>query len=74
MLFSCPKDVNRRTESLFFSDPEFTTILTSATITSGIGNDYEEGYKYFIANTNFPKSRGFIAEPKVSPFIMMNMR
>ena len=68
MLFSCPKDVNRRTESLFFSDPEFTTILTSATITSGIGNDYEEGYKYFIANTNFPKSRGFIAEPKVSPF------
>ena len=67
-IFSCPKDVNRRTETLFFSDSNFTTILTSATITSGIYNKYEEGYKYFIANTNFPIERGFIAEPKVSPF------
>lgn len=67
-LFSCPKDVNRRTETLFFSDSNFTTILTSATITSGAGDKYEEGYKYFIANTNFPIERGFIAEPKVSPF------
>lgn len=67
-LFSCPKDVNRRTETLFFSDSNFTTILTSATITSGVGDKYEEGYKYFIANTNFPIERGFIAEPKVSPF------
>lgn len=67
-LFSCPKDVNRRTETLFFSDSNFTTILTSATITSGVGDKYEEGYKYFIANTNFPIERGFIAEPKDSPF------
>lgn len=67
-LFSCPKDVNRRTKTLFFSDSNFTTILTSATITSGVGDKYEEGYKYFIANTNFPIERGFIAEPKVSPF------
>lgn len=67
-LFSCPKDVNRRTETLFFSDSNFTTILTSATITSGVGDKYEEGYKYFIANTSFPIERGFIAEPKVSPF------
>lgn len=67
-LFSCPKDVNRRTETLFFSDSNFTTILTSATITSGVGDKYEEGYKYFIANTNFPIERGFIAEPKASPF------
>ncbi len=67
-LFSCPKDVNRRTETLFFSDSNFTTILTAATIISGVGDKYEEGYKYFIANTNFPIERGFIAELKVSPF------
>ncbi len=67
-IFSCPKDVNRRTEALFFSDSKFTTILTSATITSGVGDKYEEGYKYFITNTNFPMEQGFIAEPKVSPF------
>jgi ATP-dependent DNA helicase DinG len=67
-LFSCPKDVNRRIETLFFSDSSFTTILTSATITSGVDEKYEEGYKYFIANTNYPIERGFIAEPKISPF------
>lgn len=67
-LSSCPKDVNKRTELLFFSDPNFTTILTSATITSGIGDNYEDGYKYFISNINFPIERGFIAEPKFSPF------
>lgn len=67
-LFSCPKDVNKRIETLFFSDANFTTILTSATITSGSANNYAEGYKYFIANTNFPIERGFIAEPKFSPF------
>lgn len=68
VLANCPKDVNKLTERLFFSDEDFTTILTSATITSGVGEDYEEGYKYFIANTNFPMEKGFIAEPKYSPF------
>lgn len=68
VLANCPKDVNKLTERLFFSDADFTTILTSATITSGVGEDYEEGYKYFIANTNFPMEKGFIAEPKYSPF------
>lgn len=67
VLASCPKNVNYLTERLYFSDPEFVTILTSATLSSG-GSDYEEGYKYFITNTNFPLKKGFIAEPKVSPF------
>lgn len=68
ILANCPKDVNRLTEHLFFSDADFITILTSATITSGVGVNYEDGYKYFIANTNFPMEKGFIAEPKFSPF------
>lgn len=68
VLSSCPKDVNERTEQLYFSDSNFTTILTSATITSGKGKDYKDGYKYFIANTNFPTDRAFISEPKISPF------
>lgn len=68
VLSSCPKDVNKRTEQLYFSDSNFTTILTSATITSGNEEDYEDGYKYFIANTNFPTERAFISEPKISPF------
>lgn len=68
VLASCPKDVNKLTERLFFSDPDFTTVLTSATITSGVGDNYKDGYKYFVANTNFPIDRGFLAEPKVSPF------
>lgn len=68
VLSSCPKDVNERTEQLYFSDSNFTTILTSATITSGNGEEYEDGYKYFIANTNFPTDRAFISEPKISPF------
>lgn len=68
VLSSCPKDVNERTGQLYFSDSNFTTILTSATITSGNGEDYEDGYKYFIANTNFPTDRAFISEPKISPF------
>lgn len=37
VLANCPKDVNKLTERLFFSDADFTTILTSATITSGVG-------------------------------------
>lgn len=67
VLASCPKDVNELTEVLYFSDPHFTTILTSATITGG-GENYKEGYKYFTKNTNFPVEEGIIAEPKISPF------
>lgn len=68
VLSSCPKDVNRLTEILYFSDPNFTTILTSATIIGVNGGDYKDGYKYFTKNTNFPFNTGFIAEPKDSPF------
>ena len=54
---------------MYFSDSRFVTILTSATITSGTTeNNYKEGYKYFIQNTNFPIETGFISEPKISPF------
>lgn len=68
VLSSCPKNVNKLTETLYFSDPQFTTILTSATITGGSRENYKEGYKYFAKNTNFPIETGFIAEPKISPF------
>lgn len=68
VLASCPKDVNKLTENLYFSDSRFTTILSSATITGGRGENYKEGYKYFAKNTNFPIEEGFIAEPKISPF------
>ena len=36
--------------------------------TSGVAEEYEEGYKYFIQNTNFPAKKGIISEPKISPF------
>lgn len=69
VLSSCPKNVNELTHNLYFSDSRFVTILTSATITSGTTeNNYKEGYKYFIQNTNFPIETGFISEPKISPF------
>lgn len=69
ILSSCPKNVNELTQKLYFSDSAFATILTSATITSGVTeNDYKEGYKYFIQNTNFPVATGLISEPKISPF------
>lgn len=68
ILASCPKNVNKLTEQLYFNDPGFSTILTSATITSGVAEEYEEGYKYFIQNTNFPAKKGIISEPKISPF------
>ena len=65
---NCPKNVNEITEDLFFSEPKFSTILTSATITSGKGEDYTDNYKYFVSNTNFPIDTGHISEPKESPF------
>ena len=40
ILSSCPKNVNQLIEQLYFSDSNFTTILTSATITSGSEEDY----------------------------------
>ena len=68
ILSSCPKNVNQLIEQLYFSDANFTTILTSATITSGSEEDYKDRYKYFSQNTNFPIEKGYISEPKISPF------
>ena len=68
ILSSCPKNVNQLIEQLYFSDSNFTTILTSATITSGSEEDYKDRYKYFSQNTNFPIEKGYISEPKISPF------
>lgn len=64
----CPQNVNELTNKLFFSDSKFSTILTSATITSGDESNYIQNYNYFISNTNFPVNSGFISEPKISPF------
>jgi len=64
----CPKNVNRLTEQLFFNDSDFKTILTSATLTSGKSECYEENYNYFIANINYPVKSGVVCEPKISPF------
>ena len=55
-------------EQLYFSDSNFTTILTSATITSVSEEDYKDRYKYFSQNKNFPIEKGYISEPKISPF------
>ena len=68
ILSSCPKNVNKLIETLYFSDFRFRTILTSATITSINSTNYKKEYQYFIRNTNFPIKTGFIAEPKISPF------
>ncbi|MBA4688117.1 MAG: ATP-dependent DNA helicase [Candidatus Galacturonibacter soehngenii] len=67
-ILKCPKEVNKLTQELYFSDNNFLTILTSATITSGNSEEFIENYKYFIDNTNFPLTSSFIAEPKQSPF------
>ncbi len=67
-LYKCPKEVDKITKRILFHDQEITTILTSATITSGKNSDYKENYKYFIKNTGFSAEAGKICEPKESPF------
>ena len=67
-LFRCPKAVNKLTQRILFDDPKITTILTSATITSGKDEDYINNYRYFINNTAFPYKKSIIVEPQISPF------
>jgi ATP-dependent DNA helicase DinG len=61
-IFKCPKEVDKIAERILFNDDIFTTVLTSATITSG------NSYDYFIRNTAFPIKNGLISDPKESPF------
>lgn len=63
----CPKAVNQIIHNLLFNSSDFSTILTSATITSGCEKNFQRGYDYFIQNTGFPEGH-FIVEPKASPF------
>ncbi|MDD3340408.1 MAG: ATP-dependent DNA helicase, partial [Lachnospiraceae bacterium] len=67
-LSSCPKEVDKLTNKLLFQSMRFSTILTSATITSGNSEKYLQNYRYFIRNINFPYKAGVISEPKQSPF------
>jgi len=67
-LYKCPKEVNKITRQIMFSDPELPVILTSATITSGKNEDYIKNYAYFINNTGLQIAQVLICEPKISPF------
>ena len=46
-LASCPKEVDKLTSRLLFQSEDFTTILTSATLTSGNSDNYLMNYRYF---------------------------
>lgn len=63
-LYKCPKNVNEIIEKLLFSNSDFKTILTSATVSSGGENKYD----YFISNTNLPKDNADLCDSKESPF------
>lgn len=65
---SCPKEVDKLTNRLLFQSDRFSTILTSATVTSGNSKKNLQNYKYFIQNINFPYKTGIVSEPKQSPF------
>lgn len=68
MLCSCPKNVNKVIEGLYFGG-DHKCILTSATITNKSSGTDEGRYEYFIRNTNFPTNDdGFISTPQASPF------
>lgn len=63
IVYKCPKNVNEIAEELLFSSKCFKTIMTSATVSGG-GNNYD----YFIANTNLPRNKTMVCDPKESPF------
>lgn len=63
IVYKCPKNVNEITETLLFSNTQFKTILTSATVSSGASN-----YGYFISNTNLPLDKTMVCDSKESPF------
>lgn len=67
-LSNCPKEVDKLTSKLLFQNEDFTTILTSATITSGNSSNFLMNYRYFVNNIKFPYKTGVVSEPKLSPF------
>jgi len=68
LIYKCPKNVNEAVSNLFFNDANFTTILTSATLTNSNVDNNMDNYSYFINNTNFPLAKGVLSDPKESPF------
>lgn len=67
-LYKCPKEVNKIIRKIIYGNEEIPVILTSATMTSGKSEDYRRDYLYFMKNTGFPYKKGYISEPKESPF------
>lgn len=66
-IFSCPKEIDKQINSLFFDDMK-TTILTSATLANkNIGTE-KERYEYLVKTIGFPTKKGFLAAQKNSPF------
>ena len=71
-LSSCPKEVDKLTSRLLFQSEDFTTILTSATITSGNSDNYLMNYRYFINNIKFPyKKNQFINFKELKEMVKM---
>ena len=68
-IVACPKRIAPLVKSLYFRY-NYTTILTSATITNTSEGDLDNQYGYFIKNTGFPPEgeNGFLADPQPSPF------
>lgn len=68
-LAGCPKNIGQWIHKLYFNNKNINVVLTSATMTNQSFGKDKDKYSYFINNTNFPyKERGFISEPKPSPF------
>jgi ATP-dependent DNA helicase DinG len=66
---SCLKNLDEILRQMFFDTIKFTTILTSATLTSQSNGAEEERYRYFMESVGFELSNDtFLSEPKQSPF------
>lgn len=66
-ILSCPKEIDSEIKRLFFDNLK-TTILTSATVANKVGNNEQESYEYFIKSIGFPVEKGYLSQPKPSPF------
>lgn len=64
IISGCPKDMGDICKRLYFSDPRFKVIMTSATLTT---ESTSSGYGYFASTVQLPDSV-VLAEPKPSPF------
>ncbi len=63
----CKKDIRRDISRLLFKQ-NVCTVLTSATISSSSVGEPSERCKYFLEALDFPTDKGFVSEPKNSPF------